>query len=100
VMYFDLPTVDISAIITPALPPAETRGGDVEVLSDIEFRQRERDNVLAALNKTGWKIHGPGGTAELLGLKPTTLISRIKKFGLKKEVHGAPPALRKCDATP
>jgi transcriptional regulator with GAF, ATPase, and Fis domain len=64
----------------------------VEVLSDVEFRQRERGNVLAALNKTAWKIHGPGGTAELLGLKPTTLISRIKKFGLKKEVHGLPPA--------
>jgi len=92
VMYFDLPTVDISAINTPAPPPVETRGGNVEVLSDIEFRQRERDNVLAALNKTGWKIHGPGGTAELLGLKPTTLISRIKKFRLVKEVHGVAPA--------
>ena len=92
VMYFDLPTVDLSAINTPAPPPVETRGGDVEVLSDIEFRQRERDNVLAALNKTGWKIHGPGGTAELLGLKPTTLISRIKKFRLVKEVHGVAPA--------
>ncbi len=55
-----------------------------EILSDAELRQRERDNVLAALNKTGWKIHGPGGTAELLGVKPTTLISRLKKLGLKK----------------
>jgi transcriptional regulator with GAF, ATPase, and Fis domain len=39
---------------------------------------------LAALNQTGWKIHGPGGTAELLGLKPSTLISRLKRLGLKK----------------
>jgi CheY-like chemotaxis protein len=76
VMYFDLPTGEVpTGIATPA-PAAGAPAGVVEVLSDIEFRQRERDNVLAALNKTGWKIHGPGGTAELLGLKPTTLISR------------------------
>jgi transcriptional regulator with GAF, ATPase, and Fis domain len=64
--------------------PAAADGGGPPVLSDIELRQRERDNTIAALHKTGWKIHGPGGTAELLGLKPTTLISRIKKLGLKK----------------
>jgi transcriptional regulator with GAF, ATPase, and Fis domain len=54
------------------------------ILTDVEFRQRERENVLSALNKADWKIHGPGGAAELLGLKPTTLISRVKRFGLKK----------------
>jgi transcriptional regulator with GAF, ATPase, and Fis domain len=77
-----------------AVPPAAAtaRLASVEILSDIEFRQRERDNVLAALNKTNWKIHGSGGAAELLGLKPTTLIARIKKFGFAKEVHGIAPA--------
>jgi transcriptional regulator with GAF, ATPase, and Fis domain len=54
------------------------------VLSDSEFRERERVNVLAALEKARWKIHGPGGAAELLGIKPTTLISRAKKLGLAK----------------
>jgi transcriptional regulator with GAF, ATPase, and Fis domain len=54
------------------------------VLSETEFRQRERENVLLALHKTGWKIHGAGGAAEILGLKPTTLISRVKKLGLTK----------------
>ncbi len=89
VMYLDLPAGGSPTGIAAAPPTPGVRAADVEVLSDVEFRQRERGNVLAALNKTGWKIHGPGGTAELLGLKPTTLISRIKKFGLKKEVHGA-----------
>jgi transcriptional regulator with GAF, ATPase, and Fis domain len=70
-------------VSAPAAPPA-TDGPQPAILSDIELRQRERDNTLAALNKTGWKIHGPGGTAELLGLKPTTLISRLKRLGLKK----------------
>ncbi len=87
VLWFDLPTGQRAAEpAEPAAPaPAVARGGpEPEVLSDLEFRQRERDNILAALTKTAWKIHGPGGTAELLGLKPTTLISRIKRMGLKK----------------
>ena len=91
VMYLDLPTGQaLPEIAVP--PPAAARSANVEILSDIEFRRRERDNVLAALNKTGWKVHGPGGAAELLGLKPTTLIARIKKFGFAKEVHGTLPA--------
>jgi DNA-binding NtrC family response regulator len=91
VMYLDLPAVRNPAGIAAAPQSASVGSACAEVLSDIEFRQRECGNVLAALNKTGWKIHGPGGTAELLGLKPTTLISRIKKFGLVREIHGAPP---------
>ena len=83
VLWFDLPDHAHTAVSAPAAPPA-TDGPQPAILSDIELRQRERDNTLAALNKTGWKIHGPGGTAELLGLKPTTLISRLKRLGLKK----------------
>ena len=83
VLWFDLP--DNQRTSAPALAaPAAADGDGPAVLSDIELRQRERDNTIAALHKTGWKIHGPGGTAELLGLKPTTLISRIKKLGLTK----------------
>ncbi len=43
-----------------------------------------RDNLRAALDATRWKVHGPGGAAELLQIKPTTLASRIKKMGLQK----------------
>lgn len=84
VLWFDFPA---GAVVSPPVPrPAapSTDGAVPAILSDLEFRQRERDNILAALNKTGWKIHGPGGTAELLGLKPTTLISRFKRMGLKR----------------
>jgi len=48
------------------------------------MKQRERANLLAALNKTGWKIKGSGGASELLGVKPTTLLFRIRKMGLQK----------------
>jgi transcriptional regulator with GAF, ATPase, and Fis domain len=48
------------------------------------MRRWERDNTLAALQQADWKIYGKGGAAERLGLKPTTLIARIKKMGIKK----------------
>ena len=78
-LWFDLPTSGgTAATASDATAPG------APVLSDLEVRQRERDNLLAALKETNWKIHGPGGAAELLGLRPTTLIYRIKKLGLKR----------------
>jgi len=44
----------------------------------------ERTQILAALEQTGWRIRGPAGAAALLGLKPTTLESRLKKLGLQR----------------
>ncbi len=55
-----------------------------EYLTDAEMRSRERENLFAVLRRTSWKIKGVDGAAELLGLKPTTLISRIEKMGLKR----------------
>ena len=46
------------------------------------LKVRERDILLRALEQTRWKIYGPDGAAALLGLKPTTLASKMKKFGL------------------
>ena len=45
---------------------------------------RERAQILASLEQTGWRIRGPAGAAALLGLKPTTLESRIEKLGLQR----------------
>jgi transcriptional regulator with GAF, ATPase, and Fis domain len=53
------------------------------VLSEKEMRQRERENIEAALKRCNFKIYGAGGAAELLSMKPTTLSARIKKLGLK-----------------
>ncbi len=52
------------------------------VVSDAEMKQRERENIRAALDQTNGRVHGPGGAAELLGMRPTTLASRIKRMGL------------------
>lgn len=53
------------------------RSGDLAAL--------ERDNLLRALESTGWQIAGDSGAARLLGMAPSTLASRIKALGLRHE---------------
>jgi formate hydrogenlyase transcriptional activator len=50
-----------------------------------ELKRQERDGIVAALKQTGGKIFGPGGAAELLGMKPTTLASRITALKLNRK---------------
>jgi len=45
---------------------------------------REREHILQVLEQTGWRIRGSGGAAERLGIKPTTLESRMKRLGLRR----------------
>jgi transcriptional regulator with GAF, ATPase, and Fis domain len=66
------------------LPAPGANGAAHPILTELELSQLERANTLAALSKADWKIHGKGGAAEILGLKPTTLISRMKKLRLKR----------------
>lgn len=83
-LQFDLPN---QPSVAKASSPAWNGNGQAspdQILTEVEMRQREVNNTVAALTKAGWKIHGEGGAAEILGVKPTTLISRIKKMGLKK----------------
>jgi transcriptional regulator with GAF, ATPase, and Fis domain len=83
VLDFDLPVTDSSPAITPQ-PRREPTGTEPEILTEPEMQRRERENLLAALTKTNWKIRGADGAAELLGLKPTTLVTRMQKMGLKR----------------
>jgi formate hydrogenlyase transcriptional activator len=48
-------------------------------LSDVE-----RDHIRTVLESTGWRIRGAAGAADRLGLKPTTLETRMAKLGLKR----------------
>jgi transcriptional regulator with GAF, ATPase, and Fis domain len=47
----------------------------------------ERAHILTVLEATGWRIRGTGGAADRLGLKPTTLETRMAKLGLKRPAH-------------
>ena len=53
----------------------------------LSLEEMERRYILDTLQKTNWKVYGPGGAAELLGLNHSTLYSRMKKLGIKKAEH-------------
>jgi DNA-binding NtrC family response regulator len=80
---FDLPAIDSSPVPTQTAPRLGDRAG-LEYRTDSEMQRLERENLFAVLEKTAWKIKGLDGAAELLGVKPTTLISRIGKMGLRR----------------
>ena len=76
----------------PEAPSASQRSSDSAaghdrqaILTDRELKRRERDNVLAALESCYWRISGPDGAAKLLGLRPTTLASKIKAMKLREK---------------
>jgi transcriptional regulator with GAF, ATPase, and Fis domain len=52
------------------------------VVPEADVRRFEKENLLAALEATGGRVYGRGGAADLLGVKPTTLASRLKKLGI------------------
>jgi transcriptional regulator with GAF, ATPase, and Fis domain len=83
---FDLPVNAPASTAGPRVnqpsgtqPEASTEPG---YLTEAELRQRERENLLAVLEKANWKIKGPNGAAELLGVKPTTMFARMKVMGI------------------
>jgi transcriptional regulator with GAF, ATPase, and Fis domain len=46
----------------------------------------EQNHIAKVLRSTGGRIRGTGGAAEILGLKPSTLESRMKKLGISRTV--------------
>ena len=68
-----------------AAQPARSRppAGDAPLTRD-ELKRKERDSIEQALAQTGGKVFGPGGAAELLRMKPTTLSSRINALGIER----------------
>jgi PAS domain S-box-containing protein len=55
-----------------------------EVLTVDALKDLERDNLVRALEATGWRVGGDGGAARLLGTKPSTLRSRMAALGIRK----------------
>ena len=84
-LYFDLPTMHSTPAPAPSVPQRSDKAGP-GFFTEAEMEHRERENLVAILERAHWKIKGADGAAELLGVKPTTLLSRIKKMGLKKPV--------------
>jgi transcriptional regulator with GAF, ATPase, and Fis domain len=77
---FDLPEPSSppKAATCAALPDARAS----RLLTEVDLRRLEADNIRAALRLARGKLYGPDGAAGLLGLKPTTLASRMKVLGI------------------
>ncbi|NVN91240.1 MAG: sigma-54-dependent Fis family transcriptional regulator [Desulfuromonadales bacterium] len=58
----------------------EPAGQDVKALADLE-----QDHIIQVLHKTSWRIEGSNGAALLLGLNPSTLRARMRKFGIRRQ---------------
>jgi transcriptional regulator with GAF, ATPase, and Fis domain len=87
VLDFDLPMTAQAAAPDRSMPGANSSPGGTaqpKFLTEAELERFERDNLMHALEAANWKISGPDSAAELLGLKPTTLLSRMTKWGLKR----------------
>jgi transcriptional regulator with GAF, ATPase, and Fis domain len=61
------------------LKAGEQETQDCKALVDVE-----RDHILQALEKSGWRVEGEKGAATMLGLNPSTLRSRMRKGGIRR----------------
>ena len=80
---FDLP-VGGSAATTGDASAAVSHHGPRPLSPEAARKQRDRDDIIDALRKANGKVFGAGGAGEILGVKPTTLASRIKALGIEK----------------
>jgi PAS domain S-box-containing protein len=58
------------------------QGVSSEIPLNLSLEDVERRHILGVLEKSGWRVAGRGGAAEILGLKRTTLQSKMKKLGI------------------
>lgn len=72
-----LPTTNGAVLATPA---------NVSPRVPKTLRDSERALILETLDATGWVIGGSKGAATLLGLKRTTLIHKMKKLGIERQL--------------
>ncbi len=74
-------TLEVELLAAPSSGRATTPT-EVPLRTADEMRQLEIDNLRRALVEAEGKVYGAGGAAELLGMKATTLASRLKALGV------------------
>lgn len=57
-------------------------------LTELQMKDQQRANLIAALNAANWKISGKDGAADRLGIRPTTLTDRMRALHIKRPVRG------------
>lgn len=69
--------------IRPPAAPAQVHA-DMLTMDDLQ-----RQHIRAVLERTAWRVRGEGGAASILGMKPSTLESRMAKLGVKRPRRGS-----------
>lgn len=87
-LQFDLPSASTANAVSDPVSENDAseklEGGESAILTEDDINRRDRENIRAALKRANWRISGDGGAAQLLGIKPTTLKSRMKRFGIER----------------
>ncbi|HEY7161582.1 MAG TPA: hypothetical protein VH815_10000, partial [Acidobacteriota bacterium] len=55
----------------------------------LTLKELEIQHIRKVLDNASWKIRGKHGAAEILGLKPTTLETRMAKLGIRRADNSA-----------
>ena len=80
----DLAMADIPRSTTAGIATTPSEAATPPIMKEQEFLELHKNNLLAALRETGWRVSGPRGAAALVGLKPSTFTDRMKKFGIAR----------------
>jgi PAS domain S-box-containing protein len=75
-----LPELSSTAVIGDEARPEKA----AKIRTAQELREQERANIILALESTGWRVAGESGAAQLLGINPSTLNSRIRALGIER----------------
>jgi formate hydrogenlyase transcriptional activator len=82
------PSVSVRSVSTSILPSTSSKNSTVahqnangEPMALVEV---ERNHIVGVLARTGWRIEGLNGAAQVLSLKPSTLRSRMRKCGISR----------------
>lgn len=70
-----------------SVQPEPRANGNCGFSNEQDRLAREKQDIIEALGQANGKVSGAGGAAELLGVKPTTLYSRLKRFGINAREH-------------
>jgi transcriptional regulator with GAF, ATPase, and Fis domain len=81
---FDLPRIKADVPSSLRSPDADPAQSVESILTDAAVKALQKQNMLSALFQSNWKVYGRDGAAHRLGIKPTTLIERMRRLRVKR----------------
>jgi transcriptional regulator with GAF, ATPase, and Fis domain len=83
-LHFDFPRANGKAPLREQDIPEAANSSAAPILTEAEITALQKQNMLAALIRSDWKIYGKNGAAQLLRIKPTTLIERMRRMDIRR----------------